>query len=123
MTLQRLRIFLRIVVGSVWIFHGLYSKILDLIPRHKLIVGRVLGEDAAFLTPFIGGAEILMGLWVWSAFKGRLCALAQTCALVSMNVLEILFARDLLIHPAGMVALNALLLSAAWFSASAVKRD
>lgn len=120
--LARLRLILRILVGSVWVFHGFYSKILDLIPRHKLIVARILGEDAAFLTPFIGGAEVLMGLWVFSSIKPRLCALAQTCILVSMNLLEIIFAYDLLFHAPGMVALNAIFLGAAWFSAGA-RRD
>lgn len=108
----------RILIGSVWVFHGLYSKILNLIPRHQMIVGRVLGEDAAaFVTPAIGVAEILLGLWVYSAIKARLCALTQTVALVSMNTLEILLARDLLLHPPGMVALNLILLSGAWFLA------
>lgn len=117
-TLQILRIIVRAGIGSVWIFHGLYSKILNLIPRHKMIVGRVLGEDAAaFVTPAIGGAEVLLGLWVLSAIKPRLCALTQTIALVSMNFLEILLARDLLLHPPGMVALNLILLSGAWFLA------
>jgi uncharacterized membrane protein YphA (DoxX/SURF4 family) len=117
-TVRKLRMTVRILIGSVWVFHGLYSKILNLIPRHQMIVGRVLGEDAAaFVTPAIGVAEILLGLWVYSAIKARLCALTQTVALVSMNTLEILLARDLLLHPPGMVALNLILLSGAWFLA------
>ncbi len=99
----------------MWIFHGLYSKLLDGAPRHRSIVARVLGEDvAANATLAIGAGEVLLGLWVLSARAPRLCAAMQTVLLVVMNSLEIAFARDLLISPAGMVFLNLLLVAAAW---------
>ncbi len=37
----------QIVIGSVWLFHGLYSKILNGIRRHRLIVGKILGVTNA----------------------------------------------------------------------------
>ena len=98
---------LAILIGGVWIFHGLWSKLLGQIPRHELIVGRVLGESIAPLaTRAIGVSEIAMGLWVLAGRYRRTCASAQTLALVSMNTLEIIIARDLLISAPGMVALN-----------------
>ncbi|MCW1921463.1 DoxX-like family protein [Luteolibacter arcticus] len=116
--MPRARSWLRYLIGSVWIFHGLYSKLLHQIPRHEAIVGRVLGEDAAgWLTPMIGIAEILLGAWVLTAKWPRTCAATQTLALVSMNVLEIVFARDLLLWPAGMVAANLVLIASAWWLA------
>lgn len=115
----RARLFLRVLIGSVWIFHGLYSKLLDGIPRHREIVGRVLGDDlAGRLTPVIGVAEILLGIWVLTARWPRTCALVQTAALVAMNALEIAFARELLISPAGMVVANLFLIGSAWWLAA-----
>lgn len=112
----RFRSTLAILIGSVWVFHGLYSKILDGVPRHRLIVERILGEGIAGpATLAIGTLEILLGLWVFSGRNRRMCALVQTVALVSMNTLEIYLARDLLISALGMVALNLAFVSLIWF--------
>ena len=110
---------LTILIGSVWVFHGLYSKIYNGIPRHQQIVGRILGEGIADrATLAIGILEISLGLWIFSGLQRRTCALVQTGALVSMNFLEILLARDLLISALGMVALNLGFISLIWFWAS-----
>ena len=115
----RARLFLRVLIGGVWIFHGLYSKLLDGIPRHREIVGRVLGDDlAGWLTPVIGLAEILLGIWMLTARWPRACALVQTAALVAMNVLEIVFAREILLSPVGMVVANLFLIGSAWWLAA-----
>ena len=104
-----------IAIGSVWVFHGLYSKLLNGIPRHRLIVGRVLGSKfAGTATKLIGLFEVLLGLWVFSGWERTSCAVVQTLALVGMNTLEILLAGDLLISAIGMVALNLGFLSLIW---------
>ncbi len=104
-----------VLIGSVWVFHGLYSKILDRIPRHRLIVARVLGERFARpATKLIGGGEILLGVWVFTGWQPLVCAAVQTAGLVAMNVFEILLAGDLLISAAGMVILNLGFLALVW---------
>lgn len=113
---QSFRKILTILIGSVWVFHGLYSKVSNGIPRHRQIVERILGEGIADrATLAIGILEISLGLWIFSGFLRRTCALVQTLALVSMNVLEILLARDLLISAPGMVALNLGFISLIWY--------
>jgi DoxX-like family len=108
-----------IFIGSVWIFHGLYSKILDGIPRHKLIVGRILGESFADIaTLMIGVMEILLGCWVIWGKHRKINASIQTLGLVSMNTLEIILAKDLLISAAGMVALNLCFIALIWWWAT-----
>ena len=110
---------LRILIGSVWVFHGLYSKLLDGIPRHREIVARVLGEDLAGpATVAIGVSEILLGCWAFSHRMPRTCAMAQTMAIVTMNALEISRAPDLLISAPGMVVLNLCFLTLGWYSAT-----
>ena len=107
---------LTVLIGSVWVFHGLYSKVSNGIPRHRQIVGRILGEGIADrATLVIGILEISLGLWIFSGLGRRTCALVQTLALVSMNLLEILLARELLISAAGMVALNLGFISLIWY--------
>jgi hypothetical protein len=105
-----------IFIAGVWIFHGLYSKILNGIPRHKLIVGEILGETVANAAVIvIGVLEILLGCWVLSGIRRRLNATVQTLALVSMNTLEILLAREFLISAGGMVLLNLCFIALIWW--------
>jgi len=105
----------QIVIGSVWLFHGLYSKILNGIPRHQLIVGRILGERfAGFATKVIGCLEILLGLWSFTGLAPVECAAVQTLTIVGMNTLEIILARELLISAIGMVILNLSFLAVIW---------
>jgi hypothetical protein len=112
-----------IAIGAVWVFHGLYSKLLHGVPRHRMIVARVLGEGVAGpATVAIGVLEVALGVWVFSGRKRRACALTQTLAIVGMNALEILLARDLLISAPGMVILNAAFLALVWWWAVARPR-
>jgi len=105
----------QIVIGSVWVFHGLYSKIFNGIPRHRLIVGKILGAaNAGIATKAIGLLELLLGLWTFTGWQPVGCAVVQTTAIVAMNSLEIFLARELLISAIGMVILNLGFLSLVW---------
>ena len=116
---NRIHLLLRILIGSVWVFHGLYSKLLDGVPRHRLIVAKVLGDDLATVaTRVVGVGEILLGLWAFSRRWPRTCAAVQTLAIVMMNTLEIARARELLISAPGMVALNIGFLALGWYTAT-----
>ncbi len=102
-------------IGLVWVFHGLYSKILNGIPRHQLIVAKILGANRAFFaTKAIGILEVLLGCWVFLGWVPVVCAVVQTVALVAMNALEIALAAELLISSIGMVLLNVGFLSLVW---------
>jgi hypothetical protein len=115
----RVRTALGIGIGAVWVFHGLYSKLLDGIPRHRQIVGRILGEEFAEpATLAVGALEIVLGVWVFTGRRRRACALVQTLTLVGMNALEILLAPDLLLSAVGMVGLNAVFLALVWWWAA-----
>ena len=113
----------QIVIGSVWVFHGLYSKLLNRIPRHRLIVGKILGATrAVWATRAIGVLEVLLGIWAYTGWKPIECAVVQTAAIVAMNLLEILIARELLISALGMVILNIGFLALVWHWAISAAR-
>ena len=104
------------VIGSVWIFHGFYSKILNGIPRHRLIVAKILGgANAGLFTTVIGLLEVLLGLWAFTGWQSVGCAVVQTATIVGMNTLEICLANDLLISAVGMVILNLGFLTLVWY--------
>jgi hypothetical protein len=105
----------QIVIGSVWVFHGLYSKIFNGIPRHRLIVAKILGSaNAGIFTKVIGLLEVMLGLWALTGWQPVGCAIVQTAALVGMNALEICLAGELLISAVGMVILNLGFLTLVW---------
>ena len=93
-------------------------KISDVVPRHRMIVASVLGEEIAGpVTVSIGVAEAAIGLWILSGFYPRTCAAVQTVAIASMNVLELCFSRHLLLAPIPMVFANLVFLAIVWYGA------
>jgi DoxX-like family len=84
--------------AAVWLANGLFCKLLNLVPRHQLIVARILGvEYAGILTKAIGTAEVFMAIWIISLLKARLCAITQIVIVAIMNAIEFFKARDLLL--------------------------
>jgi len=52
-----------------------------------------------------------------TGYAALLCAFVQTMVLLSMNVVELRFARRLLLWPPGLIPVNLLFLSLAWMVA------
>lgn len=89
---------IKILISLVWLINGLFCKVLNLVPRHQLIVARILGEEhALLLTKTIGLLEILMFIWILTGFKSRLCTIFQIIVVLSMNIIEFVLAPDLLL--------------------------
>lgn len=88
--------------ASVWLVNGLACKLLDLVPRHRAIVARLFGDEhALILTRLIGIAELVFAVWILSCWRWRWSAAAQIAAVAAMNLVEFLFARDLLLFGSG----------------------
>jgi hypothetical protein len=85
-------------IAFVWLINGLFFKLLNLVPRHQLIVSRILGEKHAFIfTKMIGGLEVFMFAWIISRIKPRLCAAIQIMTVTAMNIIEFILVPDLLL--------------------------
>ncbi|QNL47881.1 hypothetical protein H8S90_13740 [Olivibacter sp. SDN3] len=86
------------VIASVWLINGLYCKVLNLVPRHELIVARILGiNHAHILTQIIGLGEIALAVAIIFRVCPRLLAYAQITLVLVMNVIEYTYAQDLLL--------------------------
>jgi hypothetical protein len=89
--------FLNYLIATVWIANGLFCKVLNLVPRHQLIVGRILGDAYSRpLTILIGLSEIGMAIWILTALRTRLNAITQILVIATMNVLEFILVPNLL---------------------------
>ena len=88
----------RISFAAVWIVNGLFCKVLDMVPRHREIVGRIMGEEhAVLLTKLIGLGELGMAAWILSGLWPKWSALAQIVTVLLMNAIEFFLAADLLL--------------------------
>jgi uncharacterized membrane protein YphA (DoxX/SURF4 family) len=96
--MTRIHKILTYCIATVWIANGLFCKVLNLVPRHKQIVARILGNDhPRLLTILIGLSEIIMAVWILSAYKTKLNAIAQIAVVATMNTLEFILVPDLLL--------------------------
>ncbi len=90
--------FLTILISAVWLVNGLVCKVLNLVPRHEQIIGRILGSDYSRpLTLLIGSSEVVMAIWIMTKFKTKLNAIIQIAIVAAMNVLEFVLVPDLLL--------------------------
>ena len=98
MPVKTLHKILNSLIATVWIANGLFCKVLNLVPRHQEIIGRILGNEyAGLFTKLIGSSEILMAVWIISGIKTRLNAMTQIGIVAIMNVIEFLLVPDLLL--------------------------
>ena len=62
------------VIGGVWIFPGLYSKLLNGTPPIAQSSPPLVGEDFATpVTKLVGLGEVFLGRWIWSRAESLRC--------------------------------------------------
>jgi uncharacterized membrane protein YphA (DoxX/SURF4 family) len=112
---------IRVAVAAVWLYEGLWCKLLHGEPHQFQVVEAVprFGArfGAAFLTT-LGIAEVGLAAWALSGVAPVPCAVVQTLLLVTLNANGVLWARHIIHDPAGMVIKNFAFLVLVWVSAS-----
>lgn len=112
---------IRFSVALVWLYEGLWCKVLGRMPGQEDIVKAVpaLGprRSSVFISA-LGFAECALGIWILTGRLAWWAALTQTVALVSMNAVGLTFARKHIHDPAGMLCKNLVLLVLAWVAAA-----
>ncbi len=89
---------IKLISVLVWFVNGIYCKILDQVPRHQEIVKKIINEEySGELTLIIGLLEVVMVVWILSNYKSRLNVIIQITVVMIMNIVELLFVRDLLL--------------------------
>lgn len=112
--------FIHVAVAAVWLYEGLWCKVLGRERRQLQIVEAVpyFGPrvGALFLTT-LGVGEIGLGAWVLSGVAPGTCALTQTLLLIALNTSGLIWARHLIHDPGGMVVKNFAFLVLVWVAA------
>ena len=102
---------LTIAIALVWLVNGFLCKLLNWVPRHQLIVSRILGEEHAYIaTKIIGILEILMSIWILSNIKSRWCAITQIIIVAIMNSIEFFLVPEILLFGRSNAILAAILI-------------
>jgi hypothetical protein len=110
----------RASLAAVWLYQGLWCKLLGREPRHQDIAGAVpifSPEAAHALLLAIGFAECALAVWVISGVALRRAAIAQTILLLAMNAGGLLWAFDAIPDAVGMLLQNFAFLMLAWTAA------
>ena len=110
----------RAALAAVWLYEGLWLKVVKADARQLSIVARVPGLPpslAAAAMAGIGAVETALGIWVLSGVRPRGAAWAQTGLLVAVNAGGLAFAGDRIATPSRMLARNGVLLAVAWSQA------
>lgn len=114
------QLLMRGAVAGVWIYEGLWCKLLGREQHQVQVVEAVPFFGPRFGPMFLkalGVVEVGIGVWALSGVAPVLCALAQTLLLVTLNANGLLWARHIIHDPGGMVVKNFALLVLAWASA------
>jgi DoxX-like family len=108
-------------VAAVWLYEGLWCKLLRRQPHEFAVVAAVplvAERTGAALLRLLGAVELALAAWVLSRQAPVACALAQTLLLVALNGGGLYWARHVIHDPAGMVIKNVAFLVLVWVSAS-----
>lgn len=112
---------IRVAVAAVWLYEGLWCKLLRGQPHEFEVVQAVPRFGARYGVLFLqvlGVVEVALALWILSAVAPVLCAVVQTLLLVTLNANGLLWSRHLIHDPAGMVVKNSAFLVLVWVGAS-----
>ena len=111
---------IRASIALVWLYEGLWCKLLGGVPRHQEVVAAVpfigMGAAKAALIA-IGLIECCIAVWVLSGRQVRTAALVQTALLVAMNAGGLVWARRLIPDPGSMIVQNIAFLMLIWVAA------
>lgn len=111
---------MHVAVAAVWLYEGLWCKLLNGEPGQKRIVQAAAHHGLPVGSVFfvsLGILETGIAIWVLCGIAPFVCVVVQTGLLVGLNAGGLLWARHLIHDPAGMVIKNFAFLVLAWTSA------
>jgi DoxX-like protein len=108
---------IRASVAAVWLYEGLWCKILGRVQAQLEVVTAVPRLGPRFGVPFLkalGILEVALAVWVMAGITPGRCAMVQTALLVVLNANGLVWARRIIHEPAGMVVKNVAFLVLVW---------
>lgn len=106
----------RTAIALLWLYEGLWCKVLGHEPRQAKAVGTVGMNEAtsSALFKLLGLVEVALAVWVLSNFAPGWCALAQSLLVGVLTTGALVFARAVIHDPAGVVFKNIVFVTLIW---------
>ncbi len=104
-------------VAAVWLYEGLWCKLLGREPNQLRVVQQVPHWGPRYGALFLlalGTVECALGVWVLLGVAPVLAAIAQTALLVTLNGNGLYWSRRVIHDPGGMIVKNAAFLVLVW---------
>jgi len=117
---------IRLSIALVWLYQGLWCKVLGRAPGHVAVISAVpfigpAGSRVALIT--LGLLECGIAAWVLSGERMRQAAIVQTVLLVAMNAGGLIWAWRLIPDPPGMILQNFAFLMLIWVATEGCLHD
>ena len=109
-------------VAGVWLYHGLWCKVLGRCPDQARVVDElpgVRGGRSKALLRALGVAETVLAAWVISGARPRLAAATGTTLVLALNAGGFAFGRRHIVAPKALLLENAFFVALAWLAAEA----
>lgn len=108
---------LRFAVASVWIYEGLWCKLMTRSSHELEVIATMpyFGPTAfGNALKVLGLVELGIAIWIMTGLAPVACALLQTALLLGLNANGLLFARKIIHEPLGMIVRNFSFLVLVW---------
>ena len=108
---DQLVFWLRTVLGVVWLYNGLWLKVIVLDSHHLQIITSVCAQgggslDPAFILRLIGSGETLLAVGIISGLFFRFVSYFQIFIILLMNVIGSISGGAAIPHPFGLIISN-----------------
>ena len=110
----------RLSIAMVWLYQGLWCKLLGRSEEQASIISAAPFIGAAASRAFsvtLGLVECGIAIWVLSARRMRQAALVQTALLLAMNTAGLMWARRFISDPPGLLFQNLAFVMLIWVAA------
>lgn len=111
---------IRLSIAAVWLYEGLWCKVLGHSVAHAAVVSSVpfIGARMSRITLMaLGLIECGIAAWVVAGKRMRQAAIVQTALLLAMNAGGLIWAWHLIPDPPGMILQNLAFLILIWVAA------
>jgi len=106
----------RSALGLIWLYLGLFPKLLWQVPEEVAIVERtgLFVVSPAWTITAVGVLEIACGIWLLTGWQARAAVVFVTALMLAMMLTVIPVEPSLLLGPFGGLVKNLALLACAW---------